>query len=74
MATYAEELGERLRAARHQRGLSLTSVGKLTDGRFHPATVGSYERATRALTVERLAGLAQLYDVPVIDLLPQRSP
>jgi len=69
MATYLEELGARLRAVRHWRGLSLESVQVLSEGRFHPSTVGSWERGTRAVTVERLAELAGLYGVPAADLI-----
>ena len=35
--------------------------------------IGSYERGSRAVTVQRLAELAQFYGVPVAELLPEGS-
>ena len=36
--------------------------------------VGSYERGDRAVTVQRLAELADFYGVPVSELLPDSAP
>lgn len=68
--TYQRALGERLRAIRTQQGLSLAAVAEKSGGRWNPAVLGSYERADRALTIERLAGLAEFYGVPMSVLLP----
>jgi len=67
---YAKALGGRLRAVRDRQGLSLRAVEDKSGGRWNAITVGAYERASRAITVERLAGLALFYGVPVADLLP----
>lgn len=68
--TYSQELGRRLRAARHLRGLSLSQAEKKSGGRWKAATLGSYERGARGVTVERLAELAAFYQVGITDLIP----
>ena len=67
---YAKALGARLRAIRTQQGLSLHGVEERSDGRWKAVVVGSYERGDRAVTVQRLAELADFYGVPVSALLP----
>ena len=67
---YARALGARLRAIRTQQGLSLHGVEEKSEGRWKAVVVGSYERGDRAVTVQRLAELADFYGVPVSALLP----
>lgn len=67
---YARALGGRLRAIRTQQGLSLHGVEEKSGGRWKAVVVGSYERGDRAVTVARLAELADFYRVPVAELLP----
>ncbi|HEX3004868.1 MAG TPA: transcriptional regulator [Angustibacter sp.] len=67
---YARSLGARLRAIRTQQGLSLHGVEERSDGKWKAVVVGSYERGDRAVTVQRLAELADFYGVPVSALLP----
>ena len=67
---YAKSLGARLRAIRQQQGLSLQGVEEKSGGRWKAVVVGSYERGDRAVTVSRLAELADFYRVPVAELLP----
>ena len=75
MATdYARALGARLRAIRQQQGLSLHGVEEKSQGRWKAVVVGSYERGDRAVTVQKLAELADFYGVPVSELLPDSSP
>ncbi|OHV46667.1 DNA-binding protein [Parafrankia soli] len=62
---YAERLGQRIRAVRTQQGLPLGAVEEKSGGRFNGITVGSYERADRMITVERLSELAEFFGVPV---------
>ena len=67
---YAKSLGARLRSIRQQQGLSLQGVEEKSHGRWKAVVVGSYERGDRAVTVSRLAELADFYRVPVAELLP----
>ncbi|GGP07888.1 hypothetical protein GCM10012278_37200 [Nonomuraea glycinis] len=67
---YAKSLGARLRAIRTQQGLSLHGVEEKSRGRWKAVVVGSYERGDRAVTVQKLAELADFYGVPVSELLP----
>ncbi len=67
---FSASLGVRLRAARRQRGWSLGEVESYTGGEFKASVVGAYERGERALSVQRLVRLAEIYAVPPTDLLP----
>lgn len=67
---YAKALGARLRAVRTRQHLSLHGVERKSEGRLKAVVVGSYERGDRAVSVQRLAELAEFYGVPVSDLLP----
>ncbi len=67
---YARALGQRLRSIRAQQGMSLHGVEEKSDGRWKAVVVGSYERGDRAVTVAKLAELAEFYGVPVAELLP----
>jgi transcriptional regulator with XRE-family HTH domain len=71
---YARALGERLRRIRVQKGMSLHDVQQASEGKWKAAVVGAYERGDRNVTVARLADLADFYDVPVTELLPDDSP
>lgn len=70
---YGKALGARLRSIRTQQGLSLHKVEEKSEGRWKAVVVGSYERGDRAVTVQRLAQLADFYNVPVSELLPETS-
>src|SRR2546430_16026688 len=74
MSDYGKALGSRLRAIRQQQGLSLHGVEEKSQGRWKAVVVGSYERGDRAVTVQRLAELADFYGVPVQELLPGTAP
>ncbi|HEX8580856.1 MAG TPA: helix-turn-helix transcriptional regulator [Acidimicrobiales bacterium] len=68
-ATEAAAVGERLRAVRRLRQLSLEEVERRSGGRWSASAVGAYERGFRNMTVERLRELAEFYDVPLGALL-----
>ena len=74
MSTYQQRLGERLRAIRTQRGMTLQDVEERSSGHWKAVVVGSYERGDRAVTVSRLSELADFYGVPMAELLPERRP
>lgn len=67
---YQAELGERLRRIRNQQGLTLHDVESRSRGEWKAVVIGSYERGDRAISVPKLARLAEFYGVPVSELLP----
>ena len=70
---YSVRVGERLRAIRLQRGMSLQDVHRTTDGEFKAAVLGAYESGERSLSLPRLKRLAGYYEVPVSQLLPEED-
>src|SRR5262245_55873340 len=70
-ATYAKLEGERLRAIRLQKGLSLHDVEESSTKEFKASVLGAYERGERSISVPRLQRLAIFYGVPVDQLLPR---
>jgi transcriptional regulator with XRE-family HTH domain len=71
---FSAALGGRLRAARRQRGWSLSDVESMTGGEFKASVVGAYERGERAISVQRLVRAADIYSVEPVELLPITSP
>jgi len=69
--SYAERVGERLRAVRKQKRLSLQAVEATSHQEFKASVLGAYERGERAISVPRLQRLARFYNVPVDQLLPR---
>jgi transcriptional regulator with XRE-family HTH domain len=69
-ATYARQLGQRLREVRTSRHLSLHAVASSSGQEFKPSSLGAYERGERTISMLRLQQLARLYRVPVDRLLP----
>ena len=74
MASYAEQVGERLRNIRLQKGLSLHDVEERSGKEFKASVLGAYERGERSVSVPRLQRLAIFYGVPVDHLLPRMGP
>ena len=70
-ADYARLVGERLRAIRRQKRLSLQEAEELSGQEFKASVLGAYERGERAISVPRLQRLARVYQVPVDQLLPR---
>lgn len=68
--TYSRKVGERLRAIRRQKRLSLQEVEAASEQEFKASVLGAYERGERAISVPRLQRLARFYNVPVDQLLP----
>ncbi|MEX2100207.1 MAG: transcriptional regulator [Acidimicrobiia bacterium] len=67
----SEYVGDRLRAIRRQKGLSLHDVEARSKQEFKASVLGAYERGERAISVSRLIRLAELYRVPADQLLPR---
>jgi transcriptional regulator with XRE-family HTH domain len=73
MSTYAQQVGERLRNIRLQKGLSLHDVEERSTKEFKASVLGAYERGERSISVPRLQRLAMFYSVPVDHLLPRAT-
>ena len=69
--TYARRVGQRLRAIRRQKRLSLQEVEAASGQEFKASVLGAYERGERVISVPRLQRLAGFYRVPVDQLLPR---
>ncbi len=72
-ADYARLVGDRLRAIRRQKRLSLQEAEDLSEQEFKASVLGAYERGERAISVPRLHRLARVYQVPVDQLLPRET-
>ncbi len=70
---YGRRVGERLRAIRRQKRLSLQDVEANSEQEFKASVLGAYERGERAISVPRLERLAAFYSVPVDQLLPRAT-
>jgi transcriptional regulator with XRE-family HTH domain len=67
---YSRNVGQRLRAIRKQKRMSLQEVEGASSQEFKASVLGAYERGERAISVPRLQRLAGFYNVPVDQLLP----
>ncbi len=70
---FARKVGLRLRSVRKQKHLSLHAVEEASNQEFKASVLGAYERGERSISVPRLQRLAELYDVPVDQLLPKQA-
>ena len=68
---FARALGAQLRSVRVAQALSLHGVERKSGGRWKAVVVGAYERGDRAISVQRLADLADFYGVELAELLPE---
>jgi helix-turn-helix protein len=59
MSDLDRALGEAIRRARVERGLSLRRLAVRSEGAFKPSSLGGYERGERALSIERFVRLAE---------------
>jgi transcriptional regulator with XRE-family HTH domain len=73
VSPYGRRVGERLRAIRRQKRLSLQEVEATSGQEFKASVLGAYERGERAISVPRLERLARFYNVPVDQLLPRAT-
>lgn len=71
MVSTGARVGERLRAIRRQKGLSLHDVEARSNLEFKASVLGAYERGERAISVPRLLRLSEIYEVPSDQLLPR---
>jgi transcriptional regulator with XRE-family HTH domain len=68
---YERQVGDRLRAIRASRGLSLMDVQDKSGGKWKAAAVGTYERGDRNINVRTLSELARFYGVHPAVFLPE---
>lgn len=71
MQPFAQVVGEVLRDARQQRGLTLRQVMERSEGRFKPSVIGGYERGERSISLARFFELARFYGIPADRLMAQ---
>lgn len=69
MVRFAQVVGEELRDARRQAGLTLRQAMDRSEGRFKPSVIGGYERGERSISLARFCELAGFYGVPSDRLL-----
>ena len=58
----------RLRHIRQQQNLTLKQVEIKSRGKWKAVVVGSYERGTRSLSIQRASELCTFYEVPLTAL------
>ena len=63
------QLRSQLRKVRISKGLTLSQVSILSKGTISAIALGSYERGDRSISAEKLLEIAQLYQVPVSELM-----
>ena len=61
------DVQDNLRKIRKSKGLTLRQVETMSNGKYKSVVVGSYERGTRSISVNRLIELAELYDVSITE-------
>lgn len=74
---YVQQVGERLRRLRRDKGMSLQEVCDSSEGSFVVSTLSAYERGKRSLSLERILELAAIYDVSplyIMDLGDEGEP
>ena len=63
----------RLRLLRKSRGWTLHDVEKVSNGSIKAVVMGSYERGSRAISLARCLELAELFSIPITELLIEPS-
>jgi transcriptional regulator with XRE-family HTH domain len=62
-------VAQRIRALRKARGWTLHDVQAHSSGSIKAVVMGSYERGTRALSLARSIEIAELFGIPIANLL-----
>jgi transcriptional regulator with XRE-family HTH domain len=63
----------RLRTLRKSRGWTLHDIEAKSEGSIKAVVMGSYERGTRAISLARCLELANLFAIPISELLAERE-
>jgi transcriptional regulator with XRE-family HTH domain len=61
----------RIRRYRKSRALTLHDIEQLSQGRIKAVVMGSYERGTRAISLARTIEIANLFNIPVTELISE---
>ena len=69
-----ESIAHRIRALRKSRGWTLAGVEKQSKGSFKAVVLGSYERGDRSLSIPRAIQLAEVFNIPLTELLCEPDP
>ncbi len=64
-----QSVAQRIRSIRKSRGWTLHDIESRTSGSIKAVVMGSYERGTRAISLARALELANLFAIPIADLL-----
>ena len=64
-----KDINTSIRAVRKSKGLTLREVDKLSNGRFHNITLGTWARGDRAISLSQALDLADFYEIPLAELL-----
>ena len=64
----------RIRKQRKARSLTLQDIERLSAGRIKAVVMGSYERGSRAISVARAIEIANLFAIPLSELLEEPRP
>ena len=65
----SQSVSKRIRALRKERGWTLHDVETRSSGSIKAVVMGSYERGTRALSLARTIEVANLFGIPISNLL-----
>ncbi len=65
MIEIEEHCARLLRSLRKKKGLTLRECEIQSEGKFKAVVMGSYERGTRAISIQRLQEIADFYQVPI---------
>jgi transcriptional regulator with XRE-family HTH domain len=67
-------VAKRIRALRKSRGLTLQDIERMSTGSIKSVVMGSYERGARAISLSRALELANLFQIPIAELLQEPQP
>ena len=65
-------ISARIRAHRKARSLTLNDIERLSNGSIKAVVMGSYERGSRAISLARTIEIANLFAIPLSDLIEER--
>jgi transcriptional regulator with XRE-family HTH domain len=64
-------ISARIRAQRKARSLTLQDIERLSNGRIKAVVMGSYERGSRAISLARTIEIANLFAIPLTELIEE---